>query len=401
MQRSERKKKMLLVLPLLIIPFLTLAFYALGGGKGKDGEEAVTDTGLNAELPAANLKEEKLLDKLAFYTKADKDSAKRNEWIRNDPYYQKENMLFEDAPEELDQLATQTASKHNQRLRLSPYESSQRKPEEELLQKLQLLQRELNKDVSPDEKKQDDYTIPRSKPAFGNDVDRLETLMNQMSTGGEDPELSQLSAVMDKILNIQHPDRVLQNVKQEEAKEERILEVSGHNSDDTIPNGFNSMILDSVEAYNSIEAIVPENQVMVNGAVIKLKLQQDIYIKGDKIPSGNLLFGTVNLNGERLQITIGSIRHGSSIYPVKLDVYDLDGLPGIYMPGTITRDVVKQSADNSFQQIGLSSIDPSFKAQAATAGLSTAKNLLSRKTKLVKVMVKAGYHVLLSNKNIR
>jgi hypothetical protein len=47
----------------------------------------------------------------------------------------------------------------------------------------------------------------------------------------------------------------------------------------------------------------------------------------------------------------------------------------------------------------LSSVDPSFKAQAAAAGISAAKGLLSRKVKQVKVLVKEGYRVLLKSKS--
>lgn len=38
--------------------------------------------GLNLHLPEANLKEDKLLDKLGLYDKADKDSMKLAEWMR-------------------------------------------------------------------------------------------------------------------------------------------------------------------------------------------------------------------------------------------------------------------------------------------------------------------------------
>jgi len=62
--------------------------------------------------------------------------------------------------------------------------------------------------------------------------------------------------------------------------------------------------------------------------------------------------------------------------------------------------VAKQSADNSLQLMELSTMDPSFKAQAATAGIGAAKSFLSKKVKQVKVMVKAGYKVLLKDKNI-
>ena len=152
---------------------------------------------------------------------------------------------------------------------------------------------------------------------------------------------------------------------------------------------------------NAIEAIVHANQELVNGAVIKLRLATDIYINGTLIPKDNFVFGKASLNDERLEIEINSIRNNRSLFPVKLEVYDMDGLPGIYIPGAITRDVAKQSADNGLQLMELTSMDPSMKAQVAAAGISTVKNMLSRKVKQVKVMVKAGYQVLLKNGNIQ
>jgi hypothetical protein len=58
---------MLLVLPLMLIPFITLAFWALGGGKGTaDKNQSNTNAGLNLQLPNANLKDDKNEDKLFF-----------------------------------------------------------------------------------------------------------------------------------------------------------------------------------------------------------------------------------------------------------------------------------------------------------------------------------------------
>ncbi|MBK8310910.1 MAG: conjugative transposon protein TraM [Chitinophagaceae bacterium] len=146
---------------------------------------------------------------------------------------------------------------------------------------------------------------------------------------------------------------------------------------------------------NSIEALVNTNQVLVNGAVIQLRLATDVFINGVLIPKGNQVNGIVSLNNERLEAEINSIRYGNSLFPVKLEIYDMDGLPGIYIPGSISRDVSKQSADNSLQLMELTSVDPTMKAQLAAAGVNTIKGLLSRKVKQVKVMVKAGYKVLL------
>jgi len=121
----------------------------------------------------------------------------------------------------------------------------------------------------------------------------------------------------------------------------------------------------------------------------------DIFINGVLIPKDNFVFGTADLNGERLGIKISSLRYRNSIFPVELSAYDMDGMTGIYIPGAITRDVAKQSADRAAQQIDFSTLNPSIGAQAANAGIEAAKTLFSRKVKLVKVTVKAGYLVLL------
>ncbi|WP_313262654.1 conjugative transposon protein TraM, partial [Sphingobacterium multivorum] len=47
------------------------------------------------------------------------------------------------------------------------------------------------------------------------------------------------------------------------------------------------------------------------------------------------------------------------------------------------------------QTFGMTSLDPSFGAQAAGAGIEAVKSLVRKKVKLVKVAVKSGYRLLL------
>ena len=50
----RRKRKMMLVLPVILVPLLTIGFYAVGGGKGgSDGRGTVLTKGLNMSLPEA------------------------------------------------------------------------------------------------------------------------------------------------------------------------------------------------------------------------------------------------------------------------------------------------------------------------------------------------------------
>ena len=102
---------MLMVLPLIVIPFLTMAFWAMGGGKGSAEQKQNTIQGLNLNLPDPKLKEDKLLDKLSFYDKADKDSMKLAEWMRSDPYYKEKGNEYEAVQNELEQLTENNGNK--------------------------------------------------------------------------------------------------------------------------------------------------------------------------------------------------------------------------------------------------------------------------------------------------
>ena len=426
-QRSQaflRKRKMMMVLPLLVLPFLTMAFWALGGGNATTIEKKQTQ-GLNLQLPNANLKDDKLADKMSFYDEADKDSIKLAEQMRNDPYYRHQDSMQNVYLKELEQVTQTSAEKFNQSpvlqnrgLKISPYDQTKSPAEERIMKKLAELNNTLNQ---PDQNISDDDMMGRNKSMtnlnFGNDVDKLENMMQTLNrSNSDDPEIKQLDGTLEKILDIQHPERVKNRIKEKSLKNKEVafpitktpkeesislLDTSKKNPDkESVFFGLTdeSSLPDN---DNAIEAVVHENQILVNGAVVKLRLLNDLYINGSLIPKGNFVFGIASLNAERLEVEINSIRYNQSLYRVKLSVYDIDGLPGFYIPGAITRDVAKQSADNSLQLMELSTMDPSLKAQAATAGIGAAKSLLSKKVKQVKVMVKAGYKVLLKDKNIQ
>ena len=132
---------------------------------------------------------------------------------------------------------------------------------------------------------------------------------------------------------------------------------------------------------------------------MKLTSTTDVYVNGILIPKGTLLYGIASQNGERLNIVISSIHYQNNLLPVSLSVYDLDGLSGIYIPGSINRNAAKQSGSEAVSNIGITSLDPSIAAQAASAGIQAAKSLISKKVKQVKVTIKAGYQVLLKDDN--
>jgi conjugative transposon TraM protein len=423
-----RQRKFYTVLPVLALPFITLLFWALGGGKVTDTSATTEKGGFNFNLPDAYLQEEKKpLDKLGFYEQAEKDSLKMAGLMRSDPYYSfKAGQQQQADSNKLLGLATRSISSPGSGLNTSTYGSSKDPNEAKVYKKLEQLTATLNASTDlPQQGPGDEMSLTQSNTdqQRSAEISRLEDMMKSVEeqTGrdsgdlhGSDPEMKELNAMLEQILDIQHPERVAQRLKESSAQNKgQVFAVSSRGEENPVSilqqqdskaqldafvngNGFYSLDDNgSGENQNAIQAVVHETQELVNGSTVKLRLVNDVYINGVLIPKDNFLFGKASLSGERLQIQIESMRYGNSLFPVDLSVFDMDGMSGIHIPGAITRDAAKQSGQQAIQSVGVTSFDQSIGAQAASAGIELGRNLLSKKVKLIKVTVKAGYQVLL------
>lgn len=443
-EKFLRKRKFFMVLPLLVLPFLTMIFWALGGGQGVPAQATAMDfAGLNLALPDAHFDEKEIWDKLSLYETADRDSAKYREARERDPYF--DLIAFKSRQELQPQIDTVNKDnklidsfKQKERLAHDPNEDRVNK-------KLQELYAEINKPSTAlpatasrlpagANAKAGKLETSSSDPQFTADVDRLEKMMEMMQRGSEpDPEMLQIESMLEKILDIQHPERVKEKLKAQTVQQrEHAYAVEATNLNDNIsligqahsipssnilldsamtiqsvfgsratPNGFYGLedeVQFQQETANALEAVIHDTQELVAGATVRMRLLNEVTINGKLIPKDQFIYGTCSITGERLTIEINSIRSGNTLLPVSLSVYDLDGLAGIYIPGAITRDAAKQASDDALQNLQLMSLDPTIGQQAASAGIEAAKGLLSKKAKLIKVTVKAGYKILLMDR---
>jgi conjugative transposon TraM protein len=412
--KDLKKRKMLLVLPVLILPFITMLFWSLGGGKNTIASTGLEEKkGFNIILPNPKFKEDTTLDKMSYYDQAAMDSIKLMEQIKKDPNYSSNVFLNDSLSVKEQDLESENYRKGKVALNTDSYKD---KNEEKVYLKLKALEKAISQPVSAVNQDQDmrEFENYGSSSIESTDMKKLEQMMSVMNELQEpDPELKQLGGMLENILDIQHPARMQEKLRQSskdkkgkvftvdnkvEQEHFSSLDASNENySLDSKKNSFFSLDQDIVsdEMQNALEAVVHETQSIVNGSIVKLRLCNDIFINGVLIPRNSFVFGIASLKGERLEVKISNIKFKNSIFPVELTVYDMDGIDGIYIPGAISRDVAKASADRSMQSLGIASLDNSWGAQAAGMGVEAAKSLMSRKVKLVKVVVKAGYQVLL------
>jgi conjugative transposon TraM protein len=234
-------------------------------------------------------------------------------------------------------------------------------------------------------------------------------MVQSISQKKADPEMEALNGTLDKLLEIQNPGKI----KKEKAfgAKDKVFAVTanGSNSESSYFGNAsnekaNSFLSDGDQPKDSaksrvIMAVVHNEQTILAGSVVKLRLVQDVFVNGERIPAGSFVFGNSSIDDARLKVTVHSIQFQNHLYPVALSVVDIDGIEGINIPGSNGREVAKQSVDQGAQSIGGLSFDQSLKAQAAAAGVNAAKNLLSKQVKQVRVTIKAGYKVLLKDEN--
>ncbi|HEY0055947.1 MAG TPA: conjugative transposon protein TraM, partial [Pedobacter sp.] len=303
--------------------------------------------GINTSLPDAKFKKEEPKDKLGFYAGAEKDTANNENEIRD--------------------ITSRLA-----------FNANDDDPQtEKINQKLEALDKEINKPVRTGPSQTYHPARSSNSGSIKNDVDRLEALMRNMQRAGQqDPEMEQLDGMMNKILDLQHPERLREKY---EAK----------------------ALATKESQFQAIPALIEGNQKVTHGSVIKFRLKDSIILNGYTIPKNQLIYGTCLLSNQRILLDIKTIRLGTSILPVNLSVYDLDGMKGINAPEAVLTETMNNGANNLLGDIQLMTMDQSLATQMAGAGLDAAKSLLSKKLKRIKVKLKAGQTVLLRNNEQR
>lgn len=339
-KRMETRQVLLLV-PLLVLPMLAGAFYALGGGRKVTVEKVAMGSRLKVSLPDARFESDTLEGKMSIYDRAQKSGA-------------------DSSLSGLDAVA--------ERLGFSALEEDPKVAA--INERLSMLNVEMARG----------YEEP--KPAGsrgvvrdlgGGEVEKLERLMQGMQKGssGEDAEMKQLSSILERIQEIGDPE--LARLKYKSIEGER-------------------PVIDSV--FGAIPAMIDGNQKAVQGSVVKLKLLDTVMIGGYLIPKGYNVYGLGSFSNQRLNLEIRNIRVGNSIIPVRLTVFDRkDAMVGINAPEALLSDAVRGGGVDAMGSFGMMGMD--LTTQLAGAGIDAARGLLSKKLKRVRQPLKNGYQVLL------
>jgi conjugative transposon TraM protein len=114
--------------------------------------------------------------------------------------------------------------------------------------------------------------------------------------------------------------------------------------------GFNTVMPEQHADF--IKVVIDENLTGYAGSRIRLRLLDDIDAGNYLIKKGSYLYALITgFSGQRVELSVKTILYENKILPVKLEVYDLDGLAGLYVPESAFRDFTKDLGNNTVQGV--------------------------------------------------
>jgi conjugative transposon TraM protein len=402
---KKRKMQFFIIAPLVVIAFLGLIFWGLGGGNNASQGTKQAANRFNITLPQAKLKD-KEWNQLKFYEQAKNDSLKRAALVKDDPYYQQWLTVDEHIKDSLS-FSSRNSSRQSNRL-LIARDTNEEKIDNKIAQINAQLSRHEPVDLTPKSEPRD-RTLAISTPA----VDRLEKMMETMKSSEPDPEMEQLSEVIDKLGALQQPTAFAKWQQASESQPEKIFAISypkaipvttlgatNKNDDSGVANnGFYSIDEPETTANikGAVRAMVYGTQIIGDKSYIILRLLAEVFVGGVLIPEGYEVVGQVALSAHSIDIIVKQIVFNQQVFPVTLVAYSLNGVKGLPAAANMAGEFARQTTDRAVQGITFNPSLSSIGGEAINAGLQAAKSIISKMTKPLLITVPTGTQILLAD----
>ena len=141
----------------------------------------------------------------------------------------------------------------------------------------------------------------------------------------------------------------LLDAAEKEAKSKKTIPVKKLNAS---KEAFNTII--SGEDERPISAIIDQDITGYSGSRLRIRLLDDVVAGKFLIRKGTYLYATISgFTSQRVSLSVTTIFYGGEIIPINLQVYDNDGLAGIYVPSSAFREFTRDLGGSSSQGISI------------------------------------------------
>lgn len=160
---------------------------------------------------------------------------------------------------------------------------------------------------------------------------------------------------------------------------------------------FNSISKESTGEF--IKAVIDEEVKGFAGSRVRIRLLEDVMIGNQLLKKNNYLYAIITGFGDqRVRMNIMSVMYNNKILPIKLSIYDVDGIEGMYVPSSQFREFTKQLGSTSIQGVNpnsMSSEQNQFFQSLIQQAFQSTSNAVSKAIRSNKANIKYNSHVFL------
>ena len=163
---------------------------------------------------------------------------------------------------------------------------------------------------------------------------------------------------------------------------------------------FNSIYRQEESSF--IKAVIDENIKGFMGSRIRIRLLEDVYVGNAKISKGTPLYALISgFSLQRVNLHIVSVMHQNEILPINLNIYDIDGMEGLYVPSSAFREMTRSMGENIVQGQNLSTGSADFFTTTLTSVYQSTSKTIADVIRKNKAKIKYNSFVyLIDNKEL-
>ena len=163
---------------------------------------------------------------------------------------------------------------------------------------------------------------------------------------------------------------------------------------------FNSIYKQKESSF--IKAVIDENIKGFLGSRIRIRLLEDVYVGNTKITKGTPLYALISgFSLQRVNLYIVSVMHQNEILPINLNIYDIDGMEGLYVPSSAFREMIRTMGQNIVQGQNLSSGSTDFFTNTISSVYQSTSKTIADLIRTNKAKIKYNSFVyLIDNKEL-
>src|SRR5699024_5932556 len=152
---------------------------------------------------------------------------------------------------------------------------------------------------------------------------------------------------------------VEKKLKEQKEEHERFMNSRLKVTKEINREAFNTIYKEEKNEF--IKAVIDEDIKGYLGSRIRIRLLEDIYVGNQIIKKGTFLYAQISgFTLQRVELSIVSIMYRNEILPIKLDIYDNDGMKGLYVPQSTFREITRELGGTAVQGQQLSLDNGSF-----------------------------------------